>query len=878
MQTNKKLSLRILSAALTATMAMTMLPMAAFAADEVSSASEAAAVRTFSGFTVPVAGGTIPNSLDNITFSGDQYAIAGDATWKTISVYDNGVASPASGNYEAEKTYGLMLHYAFNNTAEATDELDFLDGKTASCAGATAVFEKIDGNQLQIEFQYKAAVVPAPAGYTTNENGLMAYKFISYYETDTLDLRGIFDGKWKKTTYANGGLSLFVKQGDGTPIAINSSTEPQSVPGIDGMTVKTAADFVNNGKHLKFSYTVENATDAEISYSIGIGGDVQIGADDYAAITKLDEGRGFKMVSAEDADKNVNGEYAQFNFFGRGVAGATDVTDFWYGWLDNYGTMAFGTEASIVDGTYDSGMGFSWKDQTLGAHATATYSVLIGIGGAGSESDVEETNSVYTISFDVNAADFSGAAPAAAQTNAETGKLASLPTLTRDGYSFAGWFTAAEGGTEITTDTVFTANTTVYAQWTKNSSGGGSSGGSTNSTPIVSDGKTVGSGTVETKNGTTTVAVDERRFGTGLSSMADGSTISIAVPGSTDAAAVQFSAKSVTDMAAKNVVLELKHGNASYTLPTNLLDASGLVSKLGADDASKVSITTNIKSASDVKPEGVTVVGTPVSFSVSASYNDTSVTVDSFDSLVKRSIAITKEQAAKVATAVVVDKDGTVRHVPTRVFEKDGNWYASISSMTDGTFALIEGKSRFTDVEGQWYADVANELSARKVTDGVFGTTFEGDKTITRAEFAALLVNAAGLPQAGTADYDDVSADAWYATYVATGTKYGVLKGIGHNLYDPDALITRQEAMTMMTRASKVIDYAGKSGDLAAFSDANLVSDWATEAAQFNVGSGLIIGNDGALKPHDNITRAESAVVVLRMLQQSGLVDVKAQA
>ena len=49
---------------------------------------------------------------------------------------------------------------------------------------------------------------------------------------------------------------------------------------------------------------------------------------------------------------------------------------------------------------------------------------------------------------------------------ANNGKLSPLPTApTREGYEFLGWFTAAEEGTRITTATVFTENSTIYAQW-----------------------------------------------------------------------------------------------------------------------------------------------------------------------------------------------------------------------------------------------------------------------------------------------------------------------------------------------------------------------------------------------------------------------------
>ena len=78
----------------------------------------------------------------------------------------------------------------------------------------------------------------------------------------------------------------------------------------------------------------------------------------------------------------------------------------------------------------------------------------------------------YTVTFDANG----GSVTPASDTTGTDGKLASLPTPTRSGsYSFDGWYTAASGGTKVTVDNVYTADTTIYAHWTY--TGGGSSGG-----------------------------------------------------------------------------------------------------------------------------------------------------------------------------------------------------------------------------------------------------------------------------------------------------------------------------------------------------------------------------------------------------------------
>jgi len=65
---------------------------------------------------------------------------------------------------------------------------------------------------------------------------------------------------------------------------------------------------------------------------------------------------------------------------------------------------------------------------------------------------------------------FNGNGGTASSANATTvgGKLASLPDATYDGHTFLGWFDAAEGGNEVTTNTVFTSDDTVYAHWLTN--------------------------------------------------------------------------------------------------------------------------------------------------------------------------------------------------------------------------------------------------------------------------------------------------------------------------------------------------------------------------------------------------------------------------
>ena len=78
----------------------------------------------------------------------------------------------------------------------------------------------------------------------------------------------------------------------------------------------------------------------------------------------------------------------------------------------------------------------------------------------------------YTITFNANGGSLGTANPSNAMAEGTT--VGMLPVPTRTGYTFVGWFTAAEGGEQISAETKVTSGVTYYAHWT---TGGGSDDG-----------------------------------------------------------------------------------------------------------------------------------------------------------------------------------------------------------------------------------------------------------------------------------------------------------------------------------------------------------------------------------------------------------------
>lgn len=417
------------------------------------------------------------------------------------------------------------------------------------------------------------------------------------------------------------------------------------------------------------------------------------------------------------------------------------------------------------------------------------------------------------------------------------------------------------------------------------SSGGGPVTPPTTNVPVIVDGKSYNIGTQTTTGTQTTVTVNQTELNKQIANASEQVIVPVAQAAGVTSATAQLVAQNVDDMAKKEIVLSVQFGNVTYQIPAEAIDTASISAALGQNDHTQIPVSVTIAQSSSVTQsaiaqsadaQGFALVLPAVDFTITASYGGKTVEVAVFDTYVSRDIKITAEQAKQITTAIVYEKDGTVRHIPTEVYQKNGNWYARANSLTNSTYAFIFNQQTFGDLENRWYKAVAEEMASRKVINGKNGA-FAGDQNITRAEFAAMVVRSLGLPANGASSFADVPANAWYSAEVATAAQYGITNGVGNNQFDPSREITRQEAMAMVMRAASITPLTAKTvaDPGAAFSDYSTTSAWAQSAVDYNLSNGLIVGSNGLIRPQDSITRAEVATILLRLLQTAGLVDVR---
>ena len=206
-----------------------------------------------------------------------------------------------------------------------------------------------------------------------------------------------------------------------------------------------------------------------------------------------------------------------------------------------------------------------------------------------------------------------------------------------------------------------------------------------------------------------------------------------------------------------------------------------------------------------------------------------------------------------------------------------GNSYAR-SGIASGTIEVetnsIPMNTRlqplFGDLESSaWAIEYIERLAVLHMVNGRAERVFEPESPVTREEFTKLLVLAAGLePDEETPAFPDVVADGWYAPYVASAVKNGLVQGYPDGSFGIGQEITREEAVVLLSRTLSHGGYkmSDKSANLI-FADQNEISEFAADAVALCVGAGVIQGDDaGCFAPKRQITRAETAKVICKLL------------
>ncbi|WP_337415940.1 S-layer homology domain-containing protein [Anaerotignum faecicola] len=221
-----------------------------------------------------------------------------------------------------------------------------------------------------------------------------------------------------------------------------------------------------------------------------------------------------------------------------------------------------------------------------------------------------------------------------------------------------------------------------------------------------------------------------------------------------------------------------------------------------------------------------------------------------------------EDEKYKKNTVVILDK------IPKRVGYTFTGWYAD-KELTD-KITSVKMTSDKTVYAGWQATDVPNYLNNENHFAYIVGYedgTVRPNANISRAEVAAIffrLLKDDVRDDNLTANsvFTDVAFGKWYNKSISTMAKIGIVKGRTANAFAPNAPITRAEFAAICSRFDR--------SNVEIKSDFNDISGhWAENEIRRAASLGWIKGYaDGSFKPDQNITRAEAASMINRMLHR----------
>lgn len=178
----------------------------------------------------------------------------------------------------------------------------------------------------------------------------------------------------------------------------------------------------------------------------------------------------------------------------------------------------------------------------------------------------------------------------------------------------------------------------------------------------------------------------------------------------------------------------------------------------------------------------------------------------------------------------------------------------------------------FVDVpSGAWYTPCVAYCYEHGLMNGISSTKFSPDAYVTRGMIVTVLYRMAGSPTvSGVTDFPDVRRGEFYSDAVAWAVENGITRGYGDGYFRPDQNVSRAEMVTFMYRYANNVAGIDTSGgrSLSGFKDANRIPDYAVDAFEWALDSGLISGTSSTtLSPTVSASRCQLAKVLMNLDQ-----------
>jgi hypothetical protein len=172
----------------------------------------------------------------------------------------------------------------------------------------------------------------------------------------------------------------------------------------------------------------------------------------------------------------------------------------------------------------------------------------------------------------------------------------------------------------------------------------------------------------------------------------------------------------------------------------------------------------------------------------------------------------------------------------------------------------------FSDISEHWSEAGIKQAVSGGIVTGYLDGTFKPNHTVTRAEFAVMLMNTLkpNVDGASLIFTDSVTIGAWAKSAIAQAVQAGIIKGYADGSFRPSAVITRAEMAVMIAGA---MGQSMEADAATGFADDKDIPAWAKGSVAYVKQAGIVQGKgDNQFAPQDHATRAEAVTILLNMM------------
>ncbi len=180
----------------------------------------------------------------------------------------------------------------------------------------------------------------------------------------------------------------------------------------------------------------------------------------------------------------------------------------------------------------------------------------------------------------------------------------------------------------------------------------------------------------------------------------------------------------------------------------------------------------------------------------------------------------------------------------------------------------------FSDLSGSPFRREIDTLAVHQLLGGYEDGTFRPERTVTRAEFAAMVSTALNLPEGKTGGFSDVAEGDWFAGAVSGMAARGFLAGYGDGTFRPQATITYQEMVTVLASVAAwanidAAKLAAENVPISEYPDYHQFSAWAQAPARVLNKLNALVGDQA---PGDSGTRQTAAGLLCTLMENIHLI------